>query len=388
MLASLHATLLCWTPCAVPAANALYARSRPLYAAGALYPRSRSLYAQLDLPPGFDINELPDWATADREPKKAGARAKRNEVSDYAKSMGAEKGYAKVDDFVREHVPAAGQPGQRRRKKQWDPSKRKPHQREQRMAERRAAKEASTGPPPLSHAELLRVARPVLAAAANGVGVEFVGVVLMRPPRGTTPSAFRCWVASSRTEEEEAPILSADELSRASSALRDGLWATIAGKPAISVIAVSSDARSRRPLFDASDFDRFRGRRVQLTFREAHQGRRRLVGELRGTGTCPGTGAEQQEPEQGPPPPEQQSVEPAGELCAIVMDESARAAVFAPLSKLLLGEKTALYPRDEAPATAERGEAPAAAERDARKEIADAALEAMLAEMIAANADD
>ena len=65
-----------------------------------------------------------------------------------------------------------------------------------------------------------------------------------------------------------------------------------------------------------------------------------------------------------------------------------RAAVFAPLSKLLLGEKTALYPRDEAPATAERGEAPAAAERDARKEIADAALEAMLAEMIAANADD
>ena len=133
--------------------------------------------AQMEIPPNFnaeDLPDLPEWSTK----RSSGARQKRNDVSNYAKSLGAEKGYSNVDDFVKEHVPASGQPGQRRRKKQWDPAKRKPHKRDQRRtSDRKAAKEArgNGAPAPLSHVELLRAAKPALASAAANVGVELVG---------------------------------------------------------------------------------------------------------------------------------------------------------------------------------------------------------------------
>eukprot|EP00966_Prymnesium_polylepis_P268461 6202188-Prymnesium_polylepis.1 len=173
----------------------------------------------------------------------------------------------------------------------------------------------------------------------------------MRPPRGPTPSAFRCWIAPAATEDGG---ISADALASASSALRDALWGAVAGKPAISVMAVGNGARSKRPLFEVSDFERFCGRRVQLTFREAFDGRRKLVGELCGLELA------------------------EGEPCAIVLDESAGCPMRAPLDKLLLGDKTALNP----PAEAAVRSLP---ERDARKEAAGAALEARLAEMILAD---
>ena len=342
VLAAIHGAT-CWTRQAVPRSSV---RPRCLITA------QEDLPPDFELPPGFHesgrFGELPDLpGVGSRSKRTSKSRAKRNEVTEQARSLGAEKGYASIDDFAKDQLPVSRQPGQRRRKKEWNLAKRKPHKRDQ----RRQANGASV-PPALSHAELLREATPVLSSAASDEGLDLVGVVLMLPPRGPTPSAFRCWIAPAADLDCEA-IIPADALAQASSALRDALWLTIAGKPAISVIAVGNDLRSGRPLFDAHDFERFRGRRAQLTFREAHDGRRRLVGELVGT-----------------------ELAADGELCVVLHDESACAPISAPISKLLLGDKTSLHPLpDLAVATPP--------ERDLRQEAAGAALEAKLAEMVA-----
>ena len=160
--------------------------------------------------------------------------------------------------------------------------------------------------------------------------------------------------------DDEAQSISADALAAASSALRDGLWSAVRGKPAISVIAVGNDERSSRPLFEAAHFERFRGRRVQLTLREAVEGRRRLVGELLGTERGEGDAT-----------------------FVVVLDESARGPVRAPLGKLLLGDKTALCPS----MTTSGAEAPTPVapptERELQQAALEAALEAKLAKMIA-----
>lgn len=349
----------CWTPTPLPPLAVARQRVR----CGPVRAQEDDLPDFDFLPPGFRdiVGSVPG------EPAKpestSGARAQRNEVAAYAKSLGAEKGYAAVEDFVNDHLPASGQPGQRRRKKEWNPSKRKPHKKDlQRRRERGTADES--GRRGLSHAELLSVARPALEDAASSAGLELVGVVLMRPPQGPTPSAFRCWIApgAGLDDPDAEVVIAAEDLRIASLALRDTLWRAVAGKPAISVMAVASGERSSRPLFAPEDFERFRGRRVQLTFREAVDGRRRLTGEL--------LGLESSRPEP----------------CALVQDESSGSRVCAPLSKLLYGEKTALLPPpvmapNPKPA---RNSPKRKSARDDAADAADAALEAKLREMIEA----
>ena len=338
--------------------SSLYHTTTPLAAAvwttRSAPARHRAAVAQSELPPDFELPPgFREHAGFAEILPTSGARAKRDEVDEYAKKLGARHGYAAVDDFVKEHVPASGQPGQRRRKKEWDPSKRKPHRKERGTgagSKGRGVRRAKAPKDTRSHEELLRVARPALTTAAASMGIELVGVVLMRPPRGPTPSAFRCWVASAPSAEGDCEVgLPADELARASTALRDALWREIPGKPAISVIAVGSDETSRRPLFTPADFERFRGRRVQLTFRELVDGRRRLVGELVRVETHP---LPDGVPDGTPDGTVVADTDGAGLACAIVADETAGAPLRAPLGKLLLGEKTSLLPRADAAAGA------------------------------------
>ena len=95
--------------------------------------------------------------------------------------------------------------------------------------------------------------------------------------------------------------------------------AAIPGKPDITTIAASQS----RPLFTLADFQRFRGQRAQLTFRNAVAGRCNLVGELLGAEAGPGDDSEP---------------------FAIILDETEGERLHAPLSQLQLGEATALVP--------------------------------------------
>eukprot|EP00316_Scyphosphaera_apsteinii_P012258 CAMPEP_0119303902 /NCGR_PEP_ID=MMETSP1333-20130426/5256_1 /TAXON_ID=418940 /ORGANISM="Scyphosphaera apsteinii, Strain RCC1455" /LENGTH=409 /DNA_ID=CAMNT_0007306681 /DNA_START=130 /DNA_END=1360 /DNA_ORIENTATION=- len=229
------------------------------------------------------------------------ATSRKEEVEDRARELGG--AYGSLDEFIRDQLPVSSQPGQRRRKKEWNPAKRKPHKREKVLGKLEG--------PALSHSELLHVARPALAAAAKDLGIEFVGVVLSRPPRGPTPSAFKCWI------DCEGGVM-ASALTEASAALRDALWGAIPGRPAITVMTPGP----ARPLFSLADFERHCGLRAQVTFREVVDGRRRLVGELIGTET-----------------------DDADEY-ALVLDESAGKTLRAPLSTMLFGERTGLLPLD------------------------------------------
>ena len=225
------------------------------------------------------------------------------------------------------------------------------------------------------HAQLKSTQQPAqesLAAAAETLGLELVGAVLARPPRGPEPTwnrvaqasagwllrrlltapdlasgcptsrlasatqplgprwhpghtgldflqhrpkqagAFRCWI-----ESPDGPLTSG-ALGDASTALRDALWAAIPGQPAITVNA----AGSARPLgFSATDFERFVGARVQLVLREPYAGRRKITGIL--------LRLEQTE---------------EGEACAAVLDEVTQATLQAPIGRLRLGEQTCLLP--------------------------------------------
>ena len=289
---ALHATLLCWTPYTAVVPSSRWARCQQPSAVSE---------ADFDLSDfgASELPELPDWVP---RTSSKGARAKRNEVADYAKSLGAEKGYANVDDFVQEHVPASGQPGQRRRKKQWDPSKRKPHKKE---------RPRSDAPPAAAPEALLAASRVAFADACSQMveEIEFVGAVLSRVPKGENAGAYKVWV-------DREVGMDADLLADVSRRLRDALRDVVPGRPAISVFTPGRT----RPLFTLGCFDRFRGLRAQVTLRESVDGRKRLKGELLGI------------------------EETAGGPYVLVEDESAQGCVRVPFAALQLGEKTALQP--------------------------------------------
>jgi ribosome maturation factor RimP len=235
-----------------------------------------------------------------------GARERARKEEERARELGGP--YSSMDAFVQDHLPESSQ--QRRRKKEWNPAKRAPGSDCRKPVKVRQNDDAA---PTLSQQDLLPTARAVLADAAKGIGVELVGAVLTRPPRGPKQAgSFKCWI-------EATDGVSPAVLSEASTALRDALWATIPGKPDITTIA----AGQSRPLFTLTDFQRFRGQRAQLTFRNAVGGRRNLVGELLGAEA--GTGDD-------------------SEPFAIILDETKGERLHAPLSQLQLGEATALVP--------------------------------------------
>jgi ribosome maturation factor RimP len=235
-----------------------------------------------------------------------GARGRARKEEERARELGGP--YSSVDAFVQDHLPESSQ--QRRRKKEWNPAKRAPGSDCRKAVKKRQNDDAA---PTLSQQDLLPTARSVLADAAKGIGVELVGAVLTRPPRGPKQAgSFKCWIEAS---DGVSPAV----LSEASTALRDALWAAIPGKPDITTIA----AGQSRPLFTLADFQRFRGQRAQLTFRNAVGGRRNLVGELLGAEA--GTGDD-------------------SEPFAIILDETKGERLHAPLNQLQLGEATALVP--------------------------------------------
>ena len=242
------------------------------------------------------------FATSDT----GGARGRARKEEERARELGGP--YSSMDAFVQDHLPESSQ--QRRRKKEWNPAKRAPGSDSRQPVKKRQNDDAL---PTLSQQDLLPTARSVLADAAKGIGVELVGAVLTRPPRGPKQAgSFKCWIEAS---DGVSPAV----LSEASTALRDALWAAIPGKPDITTIA----AGQSRPLFTLADFQRFRGQRAQLTFRNAVAGRRNLVGELLGAEAGPGDDSEP---------------------FAIILDETKGERLHAPLSQLQLGEDTALVP--------------------------------------------
>ena len=187
---------------------------------------------------------------------------------------------------------------------------------------------ASAVTPPISPEEHLTNAKAALAAAAEEVGVEFVGCVV----RASRTLAFKIWIDQECGVEGEL-------LGKASAALRDALWEAVPGRPAISV---QTPGRTR-PLFSADDFERFRTLRAQVTLREPMaDGRKRLLGEIIGVERRAAPfyhGSERAIGDQsGDPGPEQ--------VFVVVHDESADAPVSAPLSAIQFGEKTALAPRN------------------------------------------
>ena len=126
--------------------------------------------------------------------------------------------------------------------------------------------------------------------------------------------------------------------------------AAIPGKPDITTSAASQS----RPLFTLADFQRFRGQRAQLTFRNAVAGRCNLVGELLGAEAGPGDDSEP---------------------FAIILDETQGERLHAPLSQLQLGEATALVPT----ATTSQSQRRRAALASALSAAAAKAVEAALA---------
>ena len=327
----------------------------------------------------------------------SGAVTRRQQQYEEAQQLGGK--FRSVEEFVQDRLPASQQRSARRRKKEWDPSKRVqtcatskppcccpvhpslsalaaspplcaqvPDPRDERRARKREERRVN---PALSPAELLATAQESLAAAAAALGLELVGAVLARPPRGPEPTwnkvaqasaswlyggcsqrqitpqaapctgqlrspsplgprwpghtgldfiqhrpkqagAFRCWI-----ESPDGPLTSG-ALGSASTVLRDALWAAIPGQPAMTVNA----AGSARPLgFSATDFERFVGARVQLVLREPYAGRRKITGIL----------LRLEETEDG-------------EACAAVLDETTQATLQAPIGRLRLGEHTCLLP--------------------------------------------
>ena len=273
------------------------------------------------------------FATSDT----GGARGRARKEEERARELGGP--YSSVDAFVQDHLPESSQ--QRRRKKEWNPAKRAPGSDSRQPVKKRQNDDAL---PTLSQQDLLPTARSVLADAAKGIGVELVGAVLTRPPRGPKQAgSFKCWIEAS---DGVSPAV----LSEASTALRDALWAAIPGKPDITTIA----AGQSRPLFTLADFQRFRGQRAQLTFRNAVAGRRNLVGELLGAEAGPGDDSEP---------------------FAIILDETKGERLHAPLSQLQLGEDTALVPA----ATTSQSQRRRAALASALSAAAAKAVEAALA---------
>ena len=242
---------------------------------------------------------------------RSGAFERRQQLDEEALRLGPS--YSSLDEFVRDQLPESQQRHARRRKKEWDPSKRTPHKRDERRASKRQERRAAAASAPQ---DLLRVAQDSLSAATQGLAsADFVGVVIARPPSGPKQAgAFKCWI------EGRDGTLDAATLSEASTVLRDALWSAIPGRPALTINA----AGAARPLFTAADLERFVGARVQLDFREPLNGRRRLLGELLRT---------------------EQDAE-TGEVSAVVQDETAAAPLLAPLSRLRLGEHTSLRPDD------------------------------------------
>ena len=273
------------------------------------------------------------FATSDT----GGARGRARKEEERARELGGP--YSSMDAFVQDHLPESSQ--QRRRKKEWNPAKRAPGSDSRQPVKKRQNDDAL---PTLSQQDLLPTARSVLADAAKGIGVELVGAVLTRPPRGPKQAgSFKCWIEAS---DGVSPAV----LSEASTALRDALWAAIPGKPDITTIA----AGQSRPLFTLADFQRFRGQRAQLTFRNAVAGRRNLVGELLGAEAGPGDDSEP---------------------FAIILDETKGERLHAPLSQLQLGEATALVPT----ATTSQSQRRRAALASALSAAAAKAVEAALA---------
>ena len=262
------------------------------------------------------------FATSDT----GGARGRARKEEERARELGGP--YSSMDAFVQDHLPESSQ--QRRRKKEWNPAKRAPGSDCRQPVKKRQNDDAL---PTLSQQDLLPTARSVLADAAKGIGVELVGAVLTRPPRGPKQAgSFKCWIEAS---DGVSPAV----LSEASTALRDALWAAIPGKPDITTIA----AGQSRPLFTLADFQRFRGQRAQLTFRNAVAGRCNLVGELLGAEAGHG--------------------------------ETKGDRLHAPLSQLQLGEDTALVPA----ATTSQSQRRRAALASALSAAAAKAVEAALA---------
>jgi ribosome maturation factor RimP/glutaredoxin len=207
--------------------------------------------------------------------------------------------------IIEEGLGCGGLPRQRRRRASRDRSREKPGA---------PAKKSSVDP-----AKLLATGRAAIEQAAVAIGVELVGVVFERLPRGSDPGAFKCWIDSECGVDGRL-------LGDASRHLRDALWSVVPGRPGISC---SSPGRTR-PLFSESDFERFRGMRVQIALLEPTvDGRRRLVGELLGLGTLPDSGDGEAEGE---------------EPCVLVHDETAGAPVSAPLALVQLGDRSTLLP--------------------------------------------
>ena len=101
--------------------------------------------------------------------------------------------------------------------------------------------------------------------------------------------------------------------------LFSALFRAIARDPKDHITTIA--AGQSRPLFTLADFQRFRGQRAQLTFRNAVAGRCNLVGELLGAEAGHGDDSEP---------------------FAIILDETKGDRLHAPLSQLQLGEDTAL----------------------------------------------
>ena len=193
----------------------------------------------------------------------SGAVSRRQQLDEEARQLGGK--FSSVDEYVQDRLPESQQQNARRRKKEWDPSKRVTDPRDERRARKREERRVN---PATTPAELLNAATESLSAAAGALGLELVGAVLARPPRGPKQAgAFRCWI-----ESPDGPVGSA-ALGTASAALRDALWSAVPGQPAITVNA----AGSAWPLgFSAGDFDRFAGSRVQLILREPRAGTREV----------------------------------------------------------------------------------------------------------------
>jgi len=140
---------------------------------------------------------------AQRPPSRSmwgsGAVMRRKLQDEEARLLGGK--FSSVEEFVKDRLPESQQKSARRRKKEWNPSKRVPDPRDERRARKREERRVN---PAQSPAELLATAQESLAAAAGSLGLELVGAVLARPPRGPKQAgAFRCWI-----ESPEGPLTS------------------------------------------------------------------------------------------------------------------------------------------------------------------------------------
>lgn len=211
------------------------------------------------------LRPLPRCAVVASE-GRSGAYERRQQLDEQALRLGPS--YSSLDAFVCDQLPESQQRHARRRKKEWDPSKRTPHKRDERRASKRQERRDAPASTPQ---DSLRVAQDSLSAATQGLAAaDFVGVVIARPPSGPKQAgAFKCWI-----ECANDGTLDAATLSEASAVLRDALWSAIPGRPALTINA----AGAARPLFTAADLERFVGMRVQLDLREPlDNGRRRLL---------------------------------------------------------------------------------------------------------------